>query len=300
MDNDGGSNVELLDVSHNDNAHSKSGVAPGGKHTRYSNRSRWLPFADVSEAFAFSLLPVSVVPILLLALFAPRLASKLSSSACLPNGQFIIPGTASIWNPAYIFTITITVGGKHSYTYVKIIDTVWDVLVGRGGQALLVWIAYRTFHKCMMYVMQTQPIPYSLYGAIAFDAGSLHSITQFVYTLSSSQPQRSWRVVRIYVTIALCTLYVAAMPTLFSAMTGYAAVSTPSVEVVNGYYREGASPDFCQVNAPGDMNSIHNAYLIRIWATAVSWHANPAWSQSGPSFGIVRGNAHFHALMHRL
>ena len=109
-----------------------------------------------------------------------------------------------------------------------------------------------------MYVMQSQPVPYSLYGAIAFDAGSLHSITQFIYTLNMSQPRRSWRVVRIYFTIALCTLYVAAMPTLFSAMTGYAAVSTPSVEVVNGYYREGASPDFCQVSSTGNIDAFHD------------------------------------------
>jgi hypothetical protein len=107
--------------------------------------------------------------------------------------------------------------------------------------------------------MQTQPVPYSLYGAIAFDAGSLHSVTKFIYTLNLSEPQRSWRVVRIYFTIALCTLYVAAMPTLFSAMTGYAAVSTPSVEVVTGYYREGASPDFCQVSAAGNIAAFQNA-----------------------------------------
>jgi hypothetical protein len=162
----------------------------------------------------------------------------------LPNGHFIIPGTASIWNPKYIFTISIGFG-PHSYTYVKIIDAIWDVVIGRGGQLILVWLAYRTFHKSLMYIMQTQPVPYSLYGAIAFDAGSLRSIIQFVKILSSSEAKRSWRVTRIYITIALCTFYIAAMPTLYPAMTGYAAISAPSIEVVNGYYRKSTSPELC-------------------------------------------------------
>ena len=144
MDHDGGSNVELLETSHDDNNHSradstitgnggadqsysKSGIALNGRH---SNRTRWLPFTDMNEALAFSLLPLSIVPILLLALFAPRLASKLSRSACLPNGEFIIPGTASIWNPAYIFTITITVGGERSYVRILLGNSVLSNYVG--------------------------------------------------------------------------------------------------------------------------------------------------------------------------
>ena len=190
------------------------------QHTTGMHQNLWLPFADMSEAIAFSLLIVAVIPIILLAAFAPRLASRLSSSSCLPNGEFVIPGTASIWNPKYIFTISIGFG-SHSYTYVKVIDAIWDVVVGRGGQLILIWLAYRTFHKSLMYIMQTQTVPYSVYGAIAFNPGSLQSITQFIYISTSTEAKRSWRVTRIYVTIALCTVYIAAMPTLFSAMTGY-------------------------------------------------------------------------------
>lgn len=257
--------------------------ASDDQHTARSRQKFWLPVAEASETIAFCVLIVAVIPIILLAIFAPRLAARLSSSSCLPNGDFIIPGTASIWNPRYIFTISIGFG-SHSYTYVKIIDAIWDVVVGRGGQLILVWLAYRTFHKSLMYVMQSQPIPYSLYGAVAFDAGSLHSIIQFVQTLTTSEAKRSWRITRIYITIALCTLYIAAMPTLFSAMTGYAAISTPSIEAVNGFYRGHASPELCAEAGIGIGNctilpcgsSLQPVWAI-VWDSARYGQDEPYW-----------------------
>lgn len=256
------SSLELLPTSRRDlsreDTQDEAGFGPQGSgqasavpskafdnhHTARSGQRSRLPFADRNEAIAFFILIVAVIPIILLAILAPRLASKLSSSSCLPNGEFIIPGTASIWNPKYIFIISMGFG-SHSYTYVKVIDAIWDVVVGRGGQLILIWLAYRTFHKSLIYIMQTQPVPYSLYGAIAFDAGSTRSISKIISTLTSSETKRSWRVTRIYITIALCTLYIAAVPTLFSAMTGYASISAPSIEIVNGFHREGASPEYC-------------------------------------------------------
>jgi uncharacterized protein (DUF779 family) len=227
-----------------DQAFAVAGQATDQQHAAHSRPIVWLPFAETSEAIAFFVLIVALIPIILLAIFAPSLASKPSSTSCLPNGEFIIPGTASIWNPKYIFTITIRIG-SHSYTYVKIIDAIWDVVVGRGGQLILCWMAYRTFHKSLMYIMQTQAVPYLVYGAVAFDAGNLRSITQFIGALSSSEARTSWRVTRTYVTIALCTLYIAAMPTLFSTMPGYAPTHEPSIEIVNGYQRSSASPTYC-------------------------------------------------------
>ena len=241
--------VELLPLSRDESSppeEAKENIGSQRSQARSPLGSkRWLPFTEREEAFAFGLLLIGTIPIILLAIYAPRLAAQLSSSACLPNGNFIIPGTASIWDPNYIFTITIAVGGEHSYTYVKVIDVLWDVLLGRGGQLLLVWIAYRTFHKSIMYIMQTTPVPFCTYGVVAFNAGGLHSIMRYISALGSSQTRKSGKAVRIYIMMALCTLYVVAMPTLFSAMTGYAVISSPSVELVNGYGRVGASPDYC-------------------------------------------------------
>jgi hypothetical protein len=76
-------------------------------------------------------------PIILLLKYAPILSETLHSQACLPNGDFLLPPTASIWNPAYFFTISIIVSpidayGGWTFTHAKIIDIVWDVTVGRG------------------------------------------------------------------------------------------------------------------------------------------------------------------------
>lgn len=53
----------------------------------------------------------------LLANYAPTLSAALGKEACLPNGNFIFPGQASIWNPDYFFTISITVGSRSRWTY---------------------------------------------------------------------------------------------------------------------------------------------------------------------------------------
>ena len=87
----------------------------------------------------------------------------LGSKACLPNGDFILPGTVNIWSPAYFFTISIIVhgaSGEFTYTTVKIIDVVWDVLMGRGGQLLLIYISYQVFSKALVFLMETRAVSY--------------------------------------------------------------------------------------------------------------------------------------------
>ena len=237
----------------------------------------WLPGRDGLERAVLAIVLLNAIPILVLGLCAPSLSTKLGSLACLPDGNFILPGTASIWNPEYFFTITITLGvhSQWGYTHVKIIDVLWDVLVGRGAQTVMIWIAYRVFSKCIRCMMQTQSVSYRLYGAVAFDTATLRSIVPQLQTVVAKGRASDWRTRRMCLAMALTTFYIAAMPTLFSAMTGYGAISLPSIEIANGY---GASPDECQDNGnctilacSGDSEGISSG-LSPVWG--IVWDSN--------------------------
>lgn len=198
---------------------------------------RWMLFRGANELISFLAVVATAIPIILLLRYAPTLSHKLGSQACLPNGDFIFPGTASIWNPAYFFTISITMQGAESdwsYTHVKIIDIIWDVAMGRGGQLTLIYISYRVFSRALAYMMETQAVPYPAYSAVSFETASMRSIWEYLRHAGWTKNEHTtvtWRSSRIFIAMTLASLYVVSMPTLFSAMTGYAALSAPSIEL---------------------------------------------------------------------
>jgi hypothetical protein len=120
-------------------------------------------------------------------------------------------------------------------------DLIWDICLGRGGQVILVYIAYRVFHKFVRYIMERQCVSYSLYGAVAFQTGSASSILP---ALSAFRDDRFWkdgRTYRLYTVMILATMYIAAMPSLYSAMSGYAVLASPSIQLPPEEFRNGVN-----------------------------------------------------------
>lgn len=195
---------------------------------------RWMLFRQVKELVFFLAVIATAFQIMLLVACAPTLSTRLGSQACLRNGEFVLPGSASIWDPAYIFTISITlqgVNGDWTYTHVKILDVIWDVAVGRGGQLLLIYIAYCVFSRSLTYVMETKAVSYQTYSAVSFESTSLRSIWQYLRNVGWRRSDQNGRIPRTFIAMTLASLYVVSLPTLFSAMTGYPAVFAPSIEV---------------------------------------------------------------------
>jgi hypothetical protein len=104
----------------------------------------------------------------------------------------------------------------------------------------MLFIAYRVFHKAIMYIMDSQPVSYRAYGAVAFQTGTAGSMFTFVRAFFDDRFKMNRRAYKFYTTIALSTIYIVAMPTLFSAMTGYAAIATPSVQIPPAPYNIGS------------------------------------------------------------
>lgn len=70
------------------------------------------------------------------------------SETCLPDGSFSINDEKEYnpWTLSGIFQITLGFGTLH-FSTVKIIDVIWDVVIGRGVQAMLATLAYFVFTR---------------------------------------------------------------------------------------------------------------------------------------------------------
>ena len=188
-------------------------------------------FRDGREIVFLVPVLLHILPIACLAAFASRFSKQLGSPACLPDGEFVLPGTVNVWARHLFFTLTITFGrnSSWSYTHVRIIDLIWDIGVGRGGQVILVWMAYRVFHESITVIMEKEPVDYGTYSTVAFETGSSQSIFTILGTCFDKKLRSSLRAVRVYVLMLLATIYIVCMPSLFSATSGYAAIYAPSI-----------------------------------------------------------------------
>ena len=207
---------------------------PAARHSRRSSR-RWLPVRDTQELIWLGVVVLNAIPVILLAAYAHSLSLPLGSTGCLPDGTFVFPGTASIWSRSFFFTITIVLGRYRysdlTFAEVKTIDVVWDTVVGRGGQSVAVYISYRVFNQALVYIMDSQPVSYNTYGAVAFESGSMLSLWHYAKALVKGSSKSNLKRWRIFSAMILTTAYVVAVPTLYSAMTGYTTLLQPSVSI---------------------------------------------------------------------
>ena len=75
--------------------------------------------------------------------------------------------------------LSITLGVGHlPFTEVKIIDISWNLFVGRGGQAFLVWMCYPLFRRGLARVMDTSGVSFKFFASLSSDQVSLSSLAR--------------------------------------------------------------------------------------------------------------------------
>ena len=131
-----------------------------------------------------------------------------------------------------------------SFAHAKAVDIVWDLLVGREVQLILVWMAFHAFSKALLRIMEDEEIPFSTYGAVGFTTGSFSSFFRLVGAWKSpsrepgqdftdDEPKAPGKLsarARVFLlTAAIVTLYIAPVPSFFSSMSGYYSPSYPSL-----------------------------------------------------------------------
>lgn len=194
---------------------------------------------------------ITAIPMILLLAYQKQLGHNLGSTGCMPNGRPAIPYTSSLWSPDNVFDITVGFTnlddtdclsgpqtgaflgvrfdgncGGYSFNTVRIIDLVFDVIIGRLGQTLLAYTAYQIFSRVLTALMYEGEIPYRIYTTVAFRPSSLLGVWDAIYCTFKSSRRARW----IYACITLTIIYILFIPTLVSATTGYTRYTVPYVE----------------------------------------------------------------------
>ena len=181
------------------------------------------------------------------------------SDGCLPDGTFALPGNFDIWDPQYVLTLTVGFG-KMSFAVAKFVDLCWDIIVGYGGQALLVWIAYKVLTQYLVCLMENDGVTMRTYTAVNFHTGSLTGARMLIRDLALRKTFKNRRnlLMMIYVGI-----YLLIFPAVLSAMTSYAPIGDPQVtfelDVGNGpTMRTTSFGNFTLVNQTDGTWTYHN------------------------------------------
>jgi hypothetical protein len=145
-----------------------------------------------------------------------------------------------MWDLKLYFTVNIAFG-RFPFSGAKVIDAVWDALIGRGGQFVVAAIAYRTLRRSFTLTMETCTVTIPAAASLYCRQIQLGSARQLLHTmfwhwgsvhLIWRQPTLRGRA-RFGIQLFICT-YVLLFATLTSVMTGYRAQLT-------GFFGSGAN-----------------------------------------------------------
>ena len=141
------------------------------------------------------------------------------------------------WDPALFISITLGFG-KFAFSTAKAIDICWDLVLGRGGQLLIVFLVYPTIRLAIMLAMEREPVDFPLFARTWFERMSLTTMGTFFHALrrghdGAERPGIKTRLPRILrlAALVLCCAYAMIFPTIMSAMTGYQAELSPYIQV---------------------------------------------------------------------
>ncbi|ETI21021.1 hypothetical protein G647_07364 [Cladophialophora carrionii CBS 160.54] len=151
--------------------------------------------------------------------------------ACQPDSGFYVGfRDYDIWKLAGFFQIILGFG-NFSFSMAKTIDVGWDIIIGRGGQALLAAIAFTVYSKALVRSMESSPVSYGTFEAVTLQSGSLSANFKLARDLFKNKTAQA-RAAVVWMIISAC--FVLAFPSILSAITGYSVNIGSFVEVDDG------------------------------------------------------------------
>ena len=192
-------------------------------------RRSLLPFAVTAVgAFGF------IVSMIVLLHYLPDLlpdtepTSAVGTSTKNVSCDLTVPSGSKL---QHAFMINLRSAQELSFSGAKMIDVVWDLVIGQGGRLLMAWAAYRVFMDALVSLMETTSVSYDVYSSLVFDTTSLLSTWKATKALVKSG---SWRSRVFMFWFCLASFYTLSFPTLMSAATGYVNPSTARYTMDDG------------------------------------------------------------------
>ncbi|CAG1977485.1 unnamed protein product [Fusarium graminearum] len=157
-----------------------------------------------------------------------------TTKLCRGDGDFSINITSEIdgvpygsvwWRFSKFFEVTLA-WGSLDFTTAKLIDVTWDLVVGRGGQATMSFIAWKVCTEYLEVSLATNPATYTTVWLLRFHQetsvlSSMRLLFQF-FRRGLASKTAMW--------IIITTLsFILAFPTIASSMTGYTAFNNPYI-----------------------------------------------------------------------
>ncbi|KIW12230.1 hypothetical protein PV08_09506 [Exophiala spinifera] len=153
------------------------------------------------------------------------------ADACQPDSGFSVGyGTYNIWALSGFFQITLGFG-RLSFSAAKALTVSWDIILGRGGQALMVWISYIVYSKALVRSMESSPVTYGTFEAVTLQSGSLVSLLKLTRDFATNRTLQA-RFAMVWMIIS--GIFVLSFQTLISAMAGYTANIDAYVQLPSG------------------------------------------------------------------
>ncbi|KAF5593181.1 hypothetical protein FPCIR_5387 [Fusarium pseudocircinatum] len=125
---------------------------------------RPLDWSFIRRVLSASCWNLSVLGLLIYLCLVPLGVSD-DENRCQPDGEFRFDGEDQLggfdwWAPRGFFQITLG-WGRFSFGTAKLIDVIWDLVVGRGGQTVMAFMSWRVFVQYLQLSLLTKPASYS-------------------------------------------------------------------------------------------------------------------------------------------
>ncbi|PVH92339.1 hypothetical protein DM02DRAFT_575938 [Periconia macrospinosa] len=152
-------------------------------------------------------------------------------NACVLDGVFTLyPESYTVWSITGFFQISLAFG-QLSFSQAKVIDVIWDVVIGRGGQAVLAYLSWRAFACYTTTSMELESVTFSSFRAIFVEqTPTIYSIGRLIRDFTSRKGLRSKLAMTFMV---LSMVFVLSFPTLASSMSGYTTAVAASITDYN-------------------------------------------------------------------
>ncbi|KAI0490883.1 hypothetical protein F4859DRAFT_508675 [Xylaria cf. heliscus] len=155
----------------------------------------------------------------------------LPSTACHPDGTFSVYLDYSYWDITGFFQVNIGFG-RLTFTQAKVIDTAWEIVVGRITQSILAFFLWRTITHYATVSMETKPTTYAVFLVLFLQEGpSFLSIGRLLRDFVRHGGFRS-KLSTIWILLSM--IFVLAWPTLIAAMSGYTPETDAYVQDMDG------------------------------------------------------------------
>ncbi|KAF2666291.1 hypothetical protein BT63DRAFT_55251 [Microthyrium microscopicum] len=160
---------------------------------------------------------------------------------CQPDGTFSLAEftnsndhqgpTYNPWLLSSLFDVSLIAGQGLSFKQAKIIDICWDLVVGRGGQAILGFLSYKVMKSYISSQLAAEQISIPMYRTIFLQSGpSLASTAHLAWYWIR---YRALKNKSIMIWILATSGFILSFSTISSAMTSYSSDINPSL-VVDG------------------------------------------------------------------